>query len=399
MASNPNRPASDKQSGGANEDHPHLHLHGRLLGGFMVWWSADFSPVNIAIFDVMGLDSEQNKIRTSGIESSRVPPLELGQCIFPRVVTADYTMSAKLFRVLSLDGGGAKGFYTLGVLKEVEALVGIPLCQKFDLIYGTSTGAIIAALLGLGKSVDYIESLYRLRVVEVMGELLPSKKTAALEKLAKDIFAELRFDAFKTDMGIVGTRWEEDRPMIFKTNPGQAYAGASTFESGFGCTIADAVVGSCSAYPFFLKKMVTTGRGDRVEVRDGGFVANNPTLFAIADATESLGHPRDDVRVVSIGVGEYPAPKLPATSARKWLSKWPTVKFSQRLLEINTQSMDELRRALFREVPTIRINTKYTEPEMATDMLEADLDKLSTLWSRGRDSAREQEAKLKEYLI
>ena len=23
--------------------------------GFMVWWSADFSPVNIAIFGVMGL--------------------------------------------------------------------------------------------------------------------------------------------------------------------------------------------------------------------------------------------------------------------------------------------------------------------------------------------------------
>lgn len=51
-------------------------------------------------------------------------------------------------RVLSLDGGGAKGFYTLGVLKEIEALVGVRLCEKFDLIYGTSTGAIIAALLG-----------------------------------------------------------------------------------------------------------------------------------------------------------------------------------------------------------------------------------------------------------
>ena len=51
-------------------------------------------------------------------------------------------------RVLSLDGGGAKGFYTLGVLKEIEALVGMRLCEKFDLIYGTSTGAIIAALLG-----------------------------------------------------------------------------------------------------------------------------------------------------------------------------------------------------------------------------------------------------------
>ena len=301
-------------------------------------------------------------------------------------------------RVLSLDGGGAKGFYTLGVLKEVEGLVGAPLHEKFDLIYGTSTGAIIAALLGLGKSVDHIESLYRLRVVHVMGELLPSKKTAALEKLANEIFQDLRFDAFKTQLGIVGTRWEDDRPMIFKTHPGQAFTGSATFEPGFGCTIADAVVGSCSAYPFFLKKMVTTGRGDKVEVRDGGFVANNPTLYAIADATGSLARPRENIRVVSVGVGEYPAPTLPATSARKWLSKWPTVKFSQKLLEINTQSMDQLRRVLFPDVHVIRINTKYTQPEMATDMLESNMEKLGKLWSRGRDSGREQEAQLRQVL-
>lgn len=305
----------------------------------------------------------------------------------------------KLFRILSLDGGGAKGFYTLGALKEIEALVGCALCEKFDLIYGTSTGAIIAALLGLGKSVDEIESLYRLRVVSVMGEVLPSKKTAALEKLAKEVFGELRFDAFKTDIGIVGTRWEDDRPIIFKTNPGQAFKGERTFEPGFGCTIADAVVGSCSAYPFFLKKYVTTGRGDKIEVQDGGFVANNPTLYAIADATGSLGHAGENVRIVSVGVGEYPAPKLPATSARKWFSKWPTVKFAQRVLEVNTQSMDELTKVLFGQLRTVRINTKYTEPEMATDMLEADMKKLSKLWSRGRDSAREQEAQLKECVL
>ncbi len=225
--------------------------------------------------------------------------------------------------------------------------------------------------------------------------VLPSKKTAALEKLAKGVFGELRFGAFKTDIGIVGTRWEDDRPIIFKTNPGQAFTGEGSFEPGFGCTIADAVVGSCSA---FKQKFVTTGRGDKIEVRDGGFVANNPTLYAIADATGSLGHASQNVRVVSVGVGEYPTPKLPATSARKWFSKWPT-KFAQRVLEINTQSMEELRKVLFREVRAVRINTKYTQPEMATDMLEADMNKLSKLWSRGRDSAREQEAQLKEYLL
>lgn len=304
----------------------------------------------------------------------------------------------RFFRVLSLDGGGAKGFYTLGALKEIEALAECLLCEKFDLIYGTSTGAIIAALLGLGKTVDEVEALYGKHVVTVMARWRPSQKTAALEALAAEVFGELRFDAFKTDMGIVGTRWKEERPIIFKTNRRQAFLGKATFEPGFGCTIRDAVVGSCSAYPFFRKKFVTTGRGEKIEVRDGGFVANNPTLYAIVDATEALGFSRKDVRVVSIGVGEYPPPKLPTWSIRKWASKLPTMIFLQKTMEISAQSMDQLRKVLFREVETIRIHFRYTQPEMATDMLEVDLEKLGLLWQRGRDCARDAEADLRKFL-
>ncbi|WP_158815355.1 patatin-like phospholipase family protein [Methylocapsa sp. S129] len=311
---------------------------------------------------------------------------------------SDDIPTAKLFRVLSLDGGGAKGFYTLGALKEIEALAECRLYEKFDLIYGTSTGAIIAALLGLGKSVDEVEALYRKRVVTVMARWLPSQKTAALETLASEVFGALKFDAFKTDMGIVGTRWKEERPIIFKTNRRQAFFGNATFEPGFGCTIADAVVGSCSAYPFFKKKFVSTSRGEKIEVRDGGFVANNPTLYAIADATESLGAARKDVRVVSIGVGEYPTPKLPAWSLRKWASKLPTMVFLQKTMEISSQSMDQLRKVLFREVETVRIHARYTQPDMATDMLEVDLEKLGLLWLRGRDCARDAEAELRKFL-
>ena len=46
----------------------------------------------------------------------------------------DDSTEPRIFRILSLDGGGAKGFYTLGALKEIEALVSCPLCEKFDLI-------------------------------------------------------------------------------------------------------------------------------------------------------------------------------------------------------------------------------------------------------------------------
>ena len=304
----------------------------------------------------------------------------------------------KVCRVLSLDGGGAKGFYTLGALKEIEGLTGGKLCERFDLIFGTSTGAIIAALLGLGYSVDDILALYREHVVKIMGRWLPSRKSSALEELSAEVFKERKFEDFKTGMGIVCTRWDFERPMIFKTNSTQAFAGKGTFLPGFGCTIGDAVVASCSAYPFFSKKFVTTGRGEKVEVADGGYCANNPTLYAIADATEALKFARSNVRVVSIGVGEYPSPKASVWSLRRWLGYMFTVRLLQKSMEINTQSMDQLRKVLFADVPTVRINNKYTQPEMATDMFEADVQKLDLLWQRGRDSAREQETDLKNFL-
>jgi len=101
---------------------------------------------------------------------------------------------------------------------------------------------------------------------------------------------------------------------------------------------------------------------------------------------------------VSIGVGEYPPPKLPAWSLRKWASKLPSMVFLQKTMEISTQSMDQLRKVLFREVETVRIHAKYTQPDMATDMLEVDLEKLGLLWQRGRDCARDAEAALRKFL-
>jgi uncharacterized protein len=70
-------------------------------------------------------------------------------------------------RVLALYGGGAKGFYTLGVRKEIEAMLGGPLYKRFDLVFGTSTGAIIAALIALGYEIDQIRALYTAHVPRV----------------------------------------------------------------------------------------------------------------------------------------------------------------------------------------------------------------------------------------
>ena len=73
-------------------------------------------------------------------------------------------------RILCIDGGGAKGFYTLGVLREIEGMVKCPLHEKFDFIFGTSTGAIIASLLALGRGVEDIIDLYEQHVPTVMRQ-------------------------------------------------------------------------------------------------------------------------------------------------------------------------------------------------------------------------------------
>ncbi|MCL5425500.1 MAG: patatin-like phospholipase family protein, partial [Gammaproteobacteria bacterium] len=170
-----------------------------------------------------------------------------------------------------------------------------------------------------------------------------------------------------------------------------------TFSPGFGVSIADAVQASCSAYPFFNRKTVVTAAGDKIELIDGGYCANNPTLFAVADATVALEMERKDIRVVNVGVGTYPEPKpgLLMRIAKKWLA----VQLLQKTLEINTQSMDQLRSILFNNIPTIRVSDTFERPEMATDLLEHDLDKLNLLRQRGSESFAAHEAQLREFLM
>jgi patatin-like phospholipase/acyl hydrolase len=74
-------------------------------------------------------------------------------------------------------------------------------------------------------------------------------------------------------------------------------------------SIADAVKASCSAYPFFERTIVRTSMGEDIELVDGGYCANNPTLYAIADAVQALKRQHKGIRLVSVGVGVYPDPK------------------------------------------------------------------------------------------
>jgi patatin-like phospholipase/acyl hydrolase len=303
-----------------------------------------------------------------------------------------------VFRVLSLDGGGAKGFYTLGVLKELEAMLGGPLFERFDLVYGTSTGAIIAALIALGNNVDAIHELYKEHVPKVMGVHFASQRSEALLQLGDQVFKEDKFDAFKTRIGIVATRWMLETPMIFKANPEQAHGRPATFAPGFGCKISDAIQASCSAVPFFHRKTVTTSAGDNVDLIDGGCCANNPTLYAIADATKALKVLPENLRVLNVGVGMYPEPK-PRNPVMWAAKKLQSVQMWQKTMEINTQSMEQLRKILFGHIATIRISEAFTEPALATDLLENDLKKLNLLRQRGSASFANFETDLRMLLL
>jgi patatin-like phospholipase/acyl hydrolase len=308
-------------------------------------------------------------------------------------------MAEKLFRVLSLDGGGAKGFYTLGILREIEALIGCPLHERFDLIFGTSTGSIIGAMLALGKTVKEIQDVYTEHVPTVMQKSSASEKSKALAELSAIVFQDAQFTDVKTNIGIVATRWVLERPLIFKANIAQAHGSKASFKPGFGVPVGEAVQASCSAYPYFDRKIVVTEREGKVEVIDGGFCANNPTLYAIADATISMKTPPENVRVVSLGCGTYPPRKLSRLSLNYWKNITPGVQLLQKTLEINTQSMEQLREVMFKHVPTVRISQSFSEPAMATDLFEHDLDKLNILTQRGIQSFAENEEVLKQYLL
>jgi uncharacterized protein len=317
---------------------------------------------------------------------------------FPSQLSTEYEKDG-LCRILCLDGGGAKGFYTLGVLKEIEGMLGCPLYKRFDLVFGTSTGAIIASLIALGYGVDAIHQLYMEHVPSVMRPTNSQEKSKALAKLAKEVYGTKTFADVKTGIGIVTTRWGNERPMIFKGSVAQAHGRIGTFIPGFGVSIADAVQASCSAFPFFERKIITTAAGDNVELIDGGYCANNPTLYAIADALAAMQKDRVDLRVVSVGVGDYPEPKprgLKMWAAKKYLV---SVQLLQKTLAINTQSMDQLRAVLFKDIKTIRISDTFEQPEMATDLMEHDLTKLNILRQRGSDSFASRESELASFLM
>ena len=298
------------------------------------------------------------------------------------------------FRVLSLDGGGSLGVYTLGVLIEIERMLDKCLYEVFDLVYGTSTGSIIGSMIALGENVDTIQRRYLEIAPDVMNRWFPRGKSTALRRHAEDIFGCKRFDDFLINTGIVATHLEYNRPMIFKYHPGQAHGNQASFRPGFGCTIADAVTASCAAHPIFQAQSINTPDHGVREVVDGGFTANNPALFALADALGPLNIPRTAVRILSIGTGEFP-------ERQRLLSRICSVFRSTRiittLLGASSNTVTVLQGLLFRDVHVLRINETFNKTKYRTDFIESDVGMLETIFQLGRESFRKNEPEIKRF--
>jgi uncharacterized protein len=242
-------------------------------------------------------------------------------------------------RILALDGGGLRGVLTLGMLREIESRLrarqgGDPafrLSDYFDLIAGTSTGAIIAAALTLGMSVDEVHGHY-LRLGNVVfkrsllrwGALRAKFPADKVREALVGVFGDRRLDSadLRTGLLIVAKRLDTGSTWPLTNHPRSRY-----FERGTqATTIANReyplwqVVRASTAAPYFFDpEPIRIGRGaDGVKAVSGDFVDggvsphNNPALQALMTATIpgygfnwEAGEGR--VLVVSVGTGKADA--------------------------------------------------------------------------------------------
>lgn len=244
-------------------------------------------------------------------------------------------------RILALDGGGLRGVLTLGMLREVERILreraggdpGFRLSDYFDLIAGTSTGAIIAAALSLGMSVDEVHGHYmRLgnlvfkRSLLRWGALRAKFDADKVREALTGVFGDRRLDSpdFRTGLLVMTKRLDTGSGWPITNNPKARY-----FERGTqATTIANReyplwqVVRASTAAPYFFDpETIRIGRGsDGAKPVTGDFVdggvspSNNPALQALMTATMEgyrFGWKTgaDNLLVVSLGTGKAdPAP-------------------------------------------------------------------------------------------
>lgn len=250
----------------------------------------------------------------------------------------DSNSSKPPIHVLALDGGGMRGLYTASVLEclssryaQAHGLPEIDLGRGFDLILGTSTGAILATGLATGLDIAAIKALYCEHGPRIFPDPMPPFRSTmgwkgklrffrwcrrhlscpgsdgkALKQALTNIFGcrtlgEL-YEGRGIGLCITGTSLHQHRPVVFKT----AHLGAN-YRRDDAKTLVDICLASAAA-PVFLPLAESNGEidGQRSIFADGGLWANNPVVLGLTEAM-AMAEEDQPIRILSLGTCPPPS--------------------------------------------------------------------------------------------
>jgi patatin-like phospholipase/acyl hydrolase len=251
--------------------------------------------------------------------------------------------SAPPKRILALDGGGIRGCVCLGYLERLEEILrrrlgaeSFVLADYFDLIGGTSTGAIIAACLAMGMSASQVKKSYLQLGGEVFGHKRWDRWNAKfddrpLQKCLRDVFGSrtLGDPEIRTGLCIVTKRADTGSTWPLLNNPDGKF-----YQSNQHIPLVDALRASTAAPTFFMPMEIRLGDDFSGVFVDGGVsMANNPSMQLLMIASLkgfglhwAMGE--DKLLLASVGTGFWKVRDDPMRllkgSVLTWASRVPS---------------------------------------------------------------------------
>jgi hypothetical protein len=234
---------------------------------------------------------------------------------------------------LALDGGGVRGLISAGILQEIERRLArraqsktFRLCDYFDLIGGTSTGALLSAGLARGMLAGEAIELYKDIAPDVFdrqaaGVRRPRFDARRLEQALERVFGdrELESPDFKTGLAIFAKRIDTGSAWVWTNNPRAKYFNGGENALPNRRLLVRKLIQASAAAPTFFEEVKlqlaqsgvgAPGDGEGVFV-DGAIAGlNNPSLQLLKVATQkSYGfgwqaHP-ERLMILSIGTGYW----------------------------------------------------------------------------------------------
>lgn len=251
-------------------------------------------------------------------------------------------------KILSCDGGGILGLMSVEILARLESdlrtELGKPdllLCDYFDLVCGTSTGAIVAACISAGMSTEQIRRFYVSSGRQMFDKASLLKRlhySYNKEPLAKKLQAEFSGAlGADTTLGSPGLRSllmmvmrnaTTDSPWPVSNNPFAKYNQRDRHDCNLALPLWQLVRASTAAPTFFPPEVVTLGKGKQAYTFvfvDGGVTTyNNAAFLAYQMATAAPYHINwktgtDQLLIVSVGTGSAAAARPDLKPSDLWL--------------------------------------------------------------------------------